>query len=302
MGVRLLFSEKIGIIFKKKNHKEDAMPNGTLYLVATPIGNLSDITLRALETLKSVSLIAAEDTRVTRKLLTHFDVSTPTFSYHEHNKREAGLALVEKLLAGEDVALVTDAGTPAISDPGEDLVQLCAESGIPVVPIPGACAAVNALIVSGLDTRRFVFEGFLPAEKKEREERLFALKNETRTAILYEAPHHLLSTLETLYSALGDRRITLCRELTKLNETTLRTTLSDATAHFTSQAPRGEFVLVLEGAKDVDAPFWENLSIDEHFDSYLKQGYSKKDAVRAVAADRKVKKNEIYMHFVEKDG
>ncbi|MBQ2252860.1 MAG: 16S rRNA (cytidine(1402)-2'-O)-methyltransferase [Clostridia bacterium] len=278
------------------------MPNGTLYLVATPIGNLSDITLRALETLKSVSLIAAEDTRVTRKLLTHFEITTPTFSYHEHNKREAGPTLVERLLSGEDVALVTDAGTPAISDPGEDLVRLCAESEIPVVPIPGACAAVCALIVSGLDTRRFVFEGFLPAEKKEREERLFALKNETRTAILYESPHHLLATLEALFSALGDRRITLCRELTKLNETTLRTTLSCAVAHFSENAPRGEFVLVLEGAKETETPFWEELTVDEHFESYLKQGYSKKDAIRAVAADRGVKKNEIYMHFVEKDG
>ena len=277
------------------------MPQGTLFLVATPIGNLSDITLRALETLKNADVIAAEDTRVTRKLLTHFDIHTKTFSYHEHNRKEAGEALLARLLAGENVALVTDAGTPAVSDPGEDLVRLCIESGIDVIPIPGACAAVNALIVSGLDTRRFVFEGFLPTEKKEREERLFALKSETRTAILYESPHRLKETISTLADALGDRRVTLCRELTKLNETHTHTTLFEAVKLLSEKEARGEYVLVLEGAKEEEAPFWENLSVEEHFDVYQKQGYTKKDAIRAVAADRGVKKNEIYMHFVEKD-
>lgn len=277
------------------------MAQGTLYLVATPIGNLSDITLRALETLKSADVIAAEDTRVTRKLLSHFDIHTKTTSYHEHNRKEAGEALLSRLLAGENVALVTDAGTPAVSDPGEDLVKLCIESGVEIVPIPGACAAVNALIVSGLDTRRFVFEGFLPSDKKEREDRLFALKNEPRTAILYESPHRLKETLSALLSALGNRRITLCRELTKLNETHTYTTLSEAVKLLDKQEARGEYVLVLEGAKEEESPFWENLSVEEHFDTYLKQGYTKKDAIRAVAADRGVKKNEIYMHFVEKD-
>lgn len=278
------------------------MAHGTLYLVATPIGNLSDVTLRALETLKTVRLIAAEDTRVTKKLLSHFEIRTPTTSYHEHNRREAGEALLARLLAGEDIALVTDAGTPAVSDPGEDLVRLCLEHGIPVTPIPGACAAINALIVSGLDTRRFVFEGFLPTDKKEREEVLFSLKTEARTAILYESPHRLLDTLSLLGEYLGEqRKLALCRELTKLNESVFYGTVQSALSHFRENAPRGEFVLVLEGAHQSETPFWENLSIEEHFALYEKQGYTKKDAIRAVAADRGVKKNEIYMHFVEKD-
>ncbi len=277
------------------------MPQGTLFLVATPIGNLSDITLRALETLKNADVIAAEDTRVTRKLLSHFEIRTPTVSYHEHNRREAGEALLRRLQNGESVALVTDAGTPAISDPGADLVKLCIDSGVEIVPIPGACAAINALIVSGLDTRRFVFEGFLPTEKKEREDTLFSLKSESRTAILYESPHRLKETLAALLSTLGDRRVTLCRELTKLNETHTHTTLKDALNLLETKEARGEYVLVLEGAKQEEAPFWETLSVEEHFEGYLKQGYTKKDAIRSVAADRGVKKNEIYMHFVEKD-
>ena len=285
----------------KKQKGVFQMAQGTLYLVATPIGNLSDITLRALETLKAVAVIAAEDTRVTRKLLTHFEIAVPTFSYHEHNKREAGEKLISRLLGGEDVALVTDAGTPAVSDPGEDLVRLCIEHGVSVVPIPGACAAVNALIISGFDTRRFVFEGFLPTDKKEREEKLFSLKTEERTAILYESPHHLTKTLAALRDALGERKIALCRELTKLNETVLRLPLSEAVQYYEENEPRGEFVLVLEGATKSEAPFWEELTVEEHFDLYLKQGYGKKDAIRSVAADRGVKKNEIYMHFVQKD-
>ncbi len=276
------------------------MTQGTLYLVATPVGNLSDLSVRALETLRSVALIAAEDTRVTRKLTSHFDIRTPLFSYHEHNRREAGEKLLVRLQAGDDVALVTDAGTPAVSDPGEDLVRLAVEHGIRVCPIPGACAAVCALIVSGLDTRRFVFEGFLPTEKKEREERLFALKNEERTTILYESPHRLTQTLSALLDALGERKIAVCRELTKLNESVFRGTLSEALAHFAENGVKGEFVLVLDGRKTEDAPFWETLSVEAHCAVYEKQGYTKKDAIRAVAADRGVKKNEIYMHFVEK--
>lgn len=278
------------------------MSQGTLYLVATPIGNLSDITLRALETLKSVSLIAAEDTRVTRKLTAHFDIRTPLFSYHEHNKAAAGETLLARLLGGEDVALVTDAGTPAVSDPGEDLVRLCLEHGVDVLPLPGACAAVCGLIISGLNTRRFVFEGFLPTEKKEREQRLLALKNEERTAILYESPHRLLDTLKTLADSLGERKIAILRELTKLNETHLYTTLAQAVKRCEKTTVRGEYVLVLEGAETSEDAFWKDLTVEEHFEVYLKQGYTKKDAIRAVASDRGVKKNEIYMHFVEKDG
>lgn len=274
----------------------------TLYLVATPIGNLSDLTVRALETLREADVIAAEDTRVTGKLLAHYGIDTPAVSYHEHNKRRAGEALLSRLLAGESVALVTDAGTPAISDPGEDLVRLCIEHGVRVVPIPGACAAVCALIGSGLDTRRFVFEGFLPEERAARDERLFCLKNEERTAILYVSPHDLLDTLAELCRALGQsRRVCVCREVTKLNEQFYRGTLEAALTHFTEQGVRGELVLVLEGAQECESPFWEGLSVEEHFDAYLKQGYSKKDAIRQVAADRKVKKNEIYMHFISQD-
>lgn len=277
------------------------MATGTLYLVATPIGNLSDITLRALETLREADLIAAEDTRVTRKLLTRFEIAKPLVSYHEHNRREAGEKLIDRLLSGESIALVTDAGTPAISDPGEDLVRLCIEHAVRVVPIPGACAAVSALIVSGLSTRRFVFEGFLPEEKRACRERLTALKEERRTVILYAAPHNLLSVLRLLSETLGERKIAVCRELTKLNESRFYGTLSEAVAHFSETGVRGEFVLVLEGRQDEDAPFWEELSVEEHYEAYLKQGYAKKDAIRAVAADRGVKKNEIYMHFVQKD-
>ena len=224
--------------------------SGTLYLVATPIGNLGDFSPRAVETLESVDFIAAEDTRVSVKLLNHFEIKKPLVSYHEHNHVSAGQAILQRLLAGESCALVTDAGTPAVSDPGEDLVRLCAENGVEVLSIPGCCAAVNALAVSGLPTGRFAFEGFLTVNKKNRRERLESLKNEERTLIFHEAPHKLLTTLQDMEAVFGsDRRIALCRELTKLHEETLRTTLGGAVAHYTENTPKGEFVLVLAGAE-----------------------------------------------------
>ncbi len=273
------------------------MEPNALYLVATPIGNLSDLSFRALEILKTCDLIAAEDTRVTAKLCAHYGIRTPVIAYHEHNKRAAGETILTKLAAGETIALVTDAGTPAVSDPGEDLVKACIERGIGVIPIPGACAAISALIVSGFDTARFTFEGFLPQKKKDLEERLFRLSRETRTAILYEAPHRLCDTLFLLANAVPDRRMALCRELTKLNEEVLRGTVRELYERMKNTPVRGEFVLVLEGAAPAQTDF-SAMSVEEHFESYLKQGYSKKDAVRLVAADRKVPKNEIYMQFL----
>ena len=223
--------------------------SGTLYLVATPIGNLGDFSPRALETLEAADFIAAEDTRVSLKLLNHFGVKKPLVSYHQHNQASAGQTILSRLLAGESCALVTDAGTPAVSDPGEDLVRLCAQNGVAVQAIPGCCALVSALAVSGLPTGRFAFEGFLPVNKKERRARLQPLRTEERTMIFYEAPHKLVNTLEDLLEALGDRPAALCRELTKLHEETVRTTLSQALAHYRESAPRGEFVLVVAGAE-----------------------------------------------------
>ena len=226
--------------------------SGTLYLVATPIGNLGDFSPRALETLEAADFIAAEDTRVSLKLLNHFGVKKPLVSYHQHNQASAGQAILSRLLAGESCALVTDAGTPAVSDPGEDLVRLCAQNGVAVQAIPGCCALVSALAVSGLPTGRFAFEGFLPVNKKERRARLQPLRTEERTMIFYEAPHKLVNTLEDLLEALGDRPAALCRELTKLHEETVRTTLSQALAHYRENAPRGEFVLVVAGAEPAE--------------------------------------------------
>ena len=270
---------------------------GTLYLVATPIGNLSDISERALKTLSEVDFVAAEDTRNSGKLLAYFGISKPMVSYFEHNKRERGELILERLLNGESCALVTDAGTPAISDPGEDLVVLCAEKGVPVTSIPGCSAVVNALALSALPTGRFSFEGFLSTNKNERFERLNEIKRDTRTTIFYEAPHKLQKTLEDLYSVFGERKISLCRELTKLNEEILRTTLSGAIAYYQENAPRGEYVLVLEGAQKSEADedaFWKNMTIDEHVDYYISQEMKKMDAIKAVAKDRGVSKSEIY--------
>lgn len=270
------------------------MTAGTLYLCATPIGNLGDITLRALETLQSVDVIACEDTRHTKKLLTHFNIAKPLVSYHEHNRTQAGQALIERLLNGENIALVTDAGTPAISDPGEDLVRLCAASGIRVVPIPGAAAFIQALIISGQDTRRFVFEGFLPVQKKEREARLQAIANETRTIILYEAPHRLCRTLRDLKETLGDRAVALCRELTKLHEECDRTTLSGALMRYADTEPKGEFVLVLAGAKPKQLDTAELPPIKEQVDALIASGLTKKEAIRQTADLRGQPKRDVY--------
>ncbi|MBQ6613706.1 MAG: 16S rRNA (cytidine(1402)-2'-O)-methyltransferase [Clostridia bacterium] len=274
---------------------------GTLYLVTTPIGNMSDMTYRAVKVLEDVDFIAAEDTRNSAKLLHYFDISKEMVSYHEHNKKSRGEDIVNRLLNGESCALITDAGTPAISDPGEDLVKLCAERGVPVTAAPGVSAAITALTLSALETRYFAFEGFLPVTKPERKERLNAIKNEARTLILYEAPHKLEKTLADLFEALGDRKISLCRELTKLNEEVMRTSLSGAIEYYSSNSPRGEYVLILEGAKDVlpAAEFWSNMSITEHVDHYIENGLSKNDAIKAAAKDRGVPKNVVYNEYVK---
>ncbi|MBQ3040540.1 MAG: 16S rRNA (cytidine(1402)-2'-O)-methyltransferase [Clostridia bacterium] len=269
----------------------------TLYLVATPIGNLSDISERALKVLSEVDFIAAEDTRNSGKLLAYFGISKPMVSYFEHNKRERGEVILARLLAGESCALITDAGTPAISDPGEDLVVLCAENNVPVTSIPGCSAVVNALALSALPTGRFCFEGFLSTNKNERFARLNEIKCDTRTTIFYEAPHKLQKTLDDLYSVFGNRRISLCRELTKLNEEILRTTLAGAIEYYKENAPRGEYVLVIEGASISEINenvFWKSMSIDEHLEYYQGEGLKKMDAIKAVAKDRGVAKSEIY--------
>lgn len=269
---------------------------GTLYLVATPIGNLSDISERALKTLSEVDFVAAEDTRNSGKLLAYFGISKPMVSYFEHNKRERGEVILKRLLDGESCALVTDAGTPAISDPGEDLVVLCAENGVPVTSVPGPSAVVNALALSALPTGRFSFEGFLSTNKNERFSRLEGIKNDKRTTIFYEAPHKLTKTLDDIFEVFGERKISLCRELTKLNEEVLRTTLSGAIEYYKENAPRGEYVLVVEGAtkNDTESSFWSSMTVDEHVDFYISQEMKKMDAIKAVAKDRGVPKSEIY--------
>lgn len=277
---------------------------GTLYLCATPIGNLEDITLRVLRTLKEVDLIAAEDTRNSIKLLNHFEIKTPMTSYHEYNKIEKAYKLAEELHAGKNIALITDAGTPGISDPGEELVRICYEEGIVVTSLPGPAACVTALTMSGLPTRRFAFEAFLPKDKKERGQVLEELKDETRTIIIYEAPHHLIRTLEELQAALGDRRITLCRELTKRYENATRTTLSNVLEYFKDNEPRGEYVLVLEGKtfreKEQEArEAWENMSVADHMAHYEEQGVDRKEAMKLVAKDRGVSKREIYQALLK---
>lgn len=273
--------------------------SGMLYLCATPIGNLGDMTPRVRQTLESVDLIAAEDTRNSLKLLTHFEIRTAMTSYHEYNKVEKADYLVEQMRQGKDVALITDAGTPAISDPGEVLVAKCQEAGIPVTSLPGPAACITALTLSGLSTRRFCFEGFLPADKKEKEEILSELKEESRTILLYEAPHHLLRTLKELYETLGDRRITLCRELTKKFETVLPTTLKEAVSRYESEEPRGEYVLVVEGKslrqkKEERQASWQDMTIEEHMAFYQAEGMDEKAAMKQVAKDRGVPKREIY--------
>lgn len=278
---------------------------GMLYLCATPIGNLGDMTPRAVETLRSVDLIAAEDTRNSIKLLNHFDIRTSMTSYHEYNKVEKADYLVEQMRQGRNVALITDAGTPGISDPGEVLVAKCHEAGINVTSLPGAAACITALTLSGLGTRRFCFEAFLPADKKEKAEILEELKEESRTIILYEAPHHLVRTLRELLEALGDRRLTLCRELTKKFETVLPTTIAGALALYETEEPRGEYVLVVEGKslsqkKEEQKAAWQSMSIEEHMAYYEKDGLDEKTAMKQVAKDRGVSKREIYQYLLAK--
>ena len=278
---------------------------GTLYLCATPIGNLGDMTPRVTETLSAVDLIAAEDTKNSIKLLNHFGIKTSMTSYHEYNKVEKAQTLVQKLREGLNIALITDAGTPAISDPGEVLVKLCQKEGIRVTSLPGAAACITALTLSGLSTRRFCFEGFLPTEKKEKTEILEMLKEETRTMILYEAPHHLIRTLRELYGVLGNRKITICRELTKKFETVLSTTFEEALALYEEEEPRGEYVLVIEGKsllqkrKEKQEGFLE-LAIEEHMKRYEEAGMARKEAMKMVAKDRGVSKREIYQYMLDK--
>lgn len=274
--------------------------SGTLYLCATPIGNLEDMTFRVIRTLKEVDLIAAEDTRNSIKLLNHFEIQTPMTSYHEFNKFEKGRKLVEKLLEGQNIALITDAGTPGISDPGEELVQMCYEAGITVTSLPGAAACVTALTLSGLSTRRFAFEAFLPTDKKEREAVLQEMETETRTIVMYESPHRLVKTLKLLAERLGgERRITVCRELTKRHETAFRSTIAEASAYYEVNDPKGECVLVIEGRSREEMRMeeqarWEEMSVEDHMEHYLSQGIDKKDAMKMVAKDRGVPKREIY--------
>ena len=277
---------------------------GTLYLCATPIGNLEDITFRVLETLKTVDVIAAEDTRNSIKLLNRFEIKTPMTSYHEFNKFDKGRQLIEQLLEGKNIAVITDAGMPGISDPGEELVKMAYEAGVPVTVLPGACACVTALTLSGLPTRRFCFEAFLPSDKKERKDVLTELVDETRTIVLYEAPHRLVKTLAELLETLGDRRLTICRELTKKHEEAFRTTFSEALTFYETNEPKGECVLVIEGAdreelRRAEQESFAELSLEEHMNRYLSQGMNKKDAMKAVAADRGVSKREIYAMLLE---
>jgi len=278
--------------------------SGILYLVATPIGNLEDMTYRAVRILQEADEIAAEDTRNSRKLLTHFDIHTPMTSYHEFNKYDKAEVLIGQLLSGKTVALITDAGTPGISDPGEVLVQKCYDAGVPVVPVPGACAAVNALVASGQATRRFAFEAFLPADKKERRKVLEELKRETRTIVLYEAPHRLVKTLEELAELLGDRPVTLCKELTKKHETFRKTTLGQAVKACAEEEPRGEYVLVIAGKseeecrEEVKARF-EGLSVIDHMKQFLAEGMDEKSAMKAVASERGIPKREVYQAWLE---
>ena len=272
---------------------------GTLYLCATPIGNLEDITLRAIRILKEVDLIAAEDTRNSIKLLNHFEIKTPMTSYHEYNKIEKGHKLVEKLLSGEDIALITDAGTPGISDPGEELVQMCREAGVSVTAVPGAAACITALTISGLSTRRFAFEAFLPTDKKERQAVLKELQEETRTIVLYEAPHRLVKTLGVLKDTLGNRNIRVCRELTKRHETVYEATMEEALAYYETNEPKGECVLVIEGKsreeiREEEQARWGEMSLNEHMAYYEKQGIDRKEAMKCVAKDRGVSKRDVY--------
>ena len=276
---------------------------GKLYLCATPIGNLEDMTYRVVRILQEVDLIAAEDTRNSIKLLNHFNIKTPMTSYHEYNKIEKGTKLVEKLQSGENIALITDAGTPGISDPGEELVKMCYDAGIEVTSLPGPAACVTALTLSGLSTRRFAFEAFLPTEKKEKQAILKELEKETRTIVMYEAPHRLLRTLQELLESLGNRRITVCRELTKRHETVFVTTLEEAIHYYETSEPKGECVLVIEGKsrdelRREEISKWEEISIEKHMEYYTGQGIDKKEAMKLVAKDRGIGKRDVYQQLL----
>ena len=273
--------------------------SGILYLCATPIGNLEDITYRVVRTLKEADLIAAEDTRNSIKLLNHFEIKTPMTSYHEFNKIDKGLELIEKLKEGKNIALISDAGTPGISDPGEELVKMCYENDIEVCALPGAVAAVVAVTTSGQSCRRFAFEAFLPKDKKDRRRIIEEIKNETRTVVLYESPHHLRQTVDELYEALGDRNATICRELTKLHEQKLMMTLGEASSYYKENDPKGEYVICIAGkskqqVEEEAKASWEDISIEEHFQKYISEGLSDKDAMKAVAKDRGLSKRDIY--------
>lgn len=277
---------------------------GKLFLCATPIGNLEDITYRVVRILSEVDLIAAEDTRHSLRLLNHFEIKTPMTSYHEFNKYDKAKTLVAMMKEGKNIAMITDAGTPGISDPGEELVRQCFEVGIEVTSLPGPAACITALTMSGLETRRFCFEAFLPSDKKEKIRILEQLKNETRTIVLYEAPHRLIKTLKELESYLGDRKLTICRELTKKHEEAKQYTISTAIMKYEEQEPKGEFVLIIQGksfkeiAKE-EAENWENMSIDEHVEIYITKGMDKKEAMKKVARDRGVSKRDIYNHLLK---
>ncbi len=294
-------------LYSAENREEkNKVEGGVLYLVATPIGNLSDLSARALKILSEVDVVAAEDTRNSAKLLACFDIHTPLISYFEHNKRQRGEEIIRRLQTGQSCALITDAGTPAISDPGEDLVRLCAETGVRVISVPGCCAAVTALTLSGLSTGRFAFEGFLSTVKNERRERLDTLRGEVRTMIFYEAPHKLRTTLADFLAVFGaERKLSLCRELTKRNEETMRTTIGEAVRYYETHDPRGEYVLVLEGcpkAEQMAAAWWSDVSIAAHVDKVLSAHpeWKRLDAVKAVAKERGVPRNEVY-NVVMKD-
>ena len=275
---------------------------GKLYLVATPIGNLEDITLRALRILKEVDLIAAEDTRHTLGLLNHFEISKPLISYYKQNEKTKSEMLIEKLLEGKNIAIVSDAGTPGISDPGEEIVKVAIENGIEIIPIPGACAFVNALIASGLSSREFAFIGFLSAIKKDKKEKLEEIKYETKTLILYEAPHKLKGTLESILEVLGNRRIVLARELTKIHEEFIRDNVSNILDRI--DEVKGEFVILIEGnsesKKDIELADLNNKSLEEHYEFYSAQGFEKKEIIKKIAKDRNLSKNEIYQYFLDK--
>lgn len=273
-----------------------------LYICGTPIGNLEDMTYRVVRVLSEVDLIAAEDTRQSVKLLNHFDIKTPLTSYYEHNKDVKGPQLIKLLQEGKDIALVTDAGMPGISDPGEDLIKLCYENNVPVTVVPGPTAVVTALVLSGLNSRSYIFEGFLPRNKKQRAEVLERLVDESRTTVFYEAPHHLVDTLDSIYKTVGDRNIAVARELTKKHETVIRGAVGEVLEYFKENEPKGEFVLVLEGKdkekiKEDKIASFEEMTIEEHFNMYIEQGMSEKDAMKQVAKDRGIGKRDVYAYI-----